>query len=148
MGGAQPRANGLWGIGVKAASAVDAQSGSRAGRHGRFSPRDLIVDVVDEYVARMGERDISVVSDIYYSVPATVFGDGDGTRRILHSVLHNAGKLTRKGQIHVECRFENGFPDPALVFTVRLARFGHAVNGNGGTAGGNYFSVRIPVTRS
>jgi hypothetical protein len=106
------------------------------------------VDVVEDYVARMGERDISVVGDIHYSVPAAVFGDGDGMRRILHSVLHNAGKLTHKCRIQIACRFENGFPDPVLVLAVRIARFGNSVNGNGGAAGGNYFAVRIPVTLS
>lgn len=117
-------------------------------RHVQFSPRDLVVNAVENFVTRMADRDISVVSDIYYSVPGVVFGDGRGVQHLLDCLLDDAGKLARKGRIHVACRFEDGFPDPVLVFTVRLAGMGVRTNATGGAAGGDYFSVRIPVVRS
>jgi signal transduction histidine kinase len=136
------------GAGAGAAADLNTQSASPAIRHVQFSPRDLVADAVDDYVTRMAGGDISVVSDVYYSVPPSVFGDGDGVRRLLCSILDNAGKLVRRGRIHVECRFENGFPDSVLVLTVRIARYGLRVNTSGRASGGHYFSVRIPVAPS
>ena len=131
-----------------AVSAVSTGANPLELQHLQFSPRDLIVEAVDDFVTRMGDRDISVVSDIFYSVPETVFGDGRGLRRLLDSVFDNAGNLTRRGRIHVECRFENGIPDPVLVLTVRFTRIGIRFKTPNGAPGRNYFSVRIPVARS
>lgn len=67
----------------------------------RFSPRELIVEVVDVFRHKAEDNNVILKTEIHSSLPEILLGDKPRVRQVLLNLVSNAVKFTEKGYVTV-----------------------------------------------
>ncbi|MDM8516756.1 response regulator [Desulfobacterales bacterium HSG16] len=66
-----------------------------------FSPREVLEDVINLFYENLSEKEIEMIVDIDFDIPAKLTGDPMRLRQALVNLVSNAFKFTEKGEITI-----------------------------------------------
>ncbi len=85
-----------------------------------FSPRELVEEVADMFLAKGLEKELELIVDVKSDVPERLLSDPFRMRQVLLNLTSNAFKFTSEGEICISVEKLSGENDLVeLVFTVR-----------------------------
>ncbi|HTE32681.1 MAG TPA: response regulator [Chryseolinea sp.] len=96
------------------------ESGNLELDHHAFDLRQCIEEVMDVFSAKAAEKNLDLVYEIDYEIPAQIIGDSHRLRQILLNLISNAMKFTNQGEIFVGINLLNNFNNEIeLAFQIR-----------------------------
>ncbi|SDD59858.1 response regulator [Sporomusa acidovorans] len=80
-----------------------------------FDLRKVIENTARVYSIKASEKNLELILDIDFALPAKVIGDPVRINQVLNNLLNNAVKFTEKGEVSITITVENFNLDTALI---------------------------------